>query len=156
MTRVKIFKPDFLICKIIQWSQTVGQVQASQVNGWVRGGREEFQKLVLSQAGGGGGEGLFTLQSEKWVMKYIYDKIIFYLIIFLRNLLFSVLVDRSLNNISRLWAFPPSFKSGWSCLPGNYDLGHHFILTSEENSSVWWCYKEFGMWTCSHAIFKYS
>lgn len=78
---------------------TVGQVQASQVNGWVRGGREEFQELVLSQAGR---EGLFTLQSEKWAMKYIYDKIIFYLIIFLRNIPFSVLVDRSLNNISWL------------------------------------------------------
>ena len=84
---------------------TVGQVERhlkGQAGKWVdekRGWNSRNQ--FLAKLGGGGSFHTTTSASEKWVMKYIYDKLTLHLIIFLRNLPF--LSGQKLKAVS----FPP-------------------------------------------------
>jgi len=71
---------------------TVGQVEG-HLKGQAGEGVDEERgrdprNQFLAKLGGGGSFHTTTLASEKWVMKYIYDKLTLHLIIFLRNLPF--------------------------------------------------------------------
>ena len=71
---------------------TVGQVER-HLKGQAGEGVDEERgrdprNQFLAKLGGGGSFHTTTLAPEKWVMKYIYDKLTLHLIIFLRNLPF--------------------------------------------------------------------